>query len=592
MLHVTSEPLTGSSAIAPDTRGWNFFEADQTLKDLLSIYLEPRLLAHMQPWLHRLGHMAANELDEAAAFADKHPPVLHPRDRFGNDLQTIEYHPAYHQLEKAAYEIFGIHAMSHKPGVMDWPTPYPAVAKHALTFLFNQVEFGLGCPINVTDSGAHVLKLFGDDALKQRYLPRMLAQNLDTLWQGAQFMTEKEGGSDVGRLTTVARRDGDCWRITGEKWFCSNADGKAVLLLARPEGAAQGTRGLGLFLMPRFLEDGTPNSYRIVRLKDKLGTRSMASGECALDGALAYQVGSLERGFVQMAEMVNWSRLSNGVKSSALMRRACHDARAVMDGRTVFGMKLIDKPLARRQMMKILLPSEQSMSMWCFTAAALDEAEGYGDRAPSQEAAAVLRLATPVMKFRITREARMQTGDALEMRGGIGYVEDFVSPRLLRDAHLGSVWEGTSNIVALDAVTRAVRRHRCHEPYAAAVRARLEEATDLPVDFRESLSDYFNRAVAMVTRFAEQPEHEAGYRQACTNLYHATSAILMAWEANRIHALRGDARRLLFAKAVLDHRLAARDPFAPIDPASEERASYLLLRSVPVGMDEVRSLLA
>ena len=206
--------------------------------------------------------------------------------------------------------------------------------------------------------------------------------------------------------------------------------------------------------MPRYLDDGSQNHYRIVRLKDKLGTRSMASGEIKLEGAIAYAVGKLDRGFVQMAEMVNSSRLSNGVKSTALMRRAHHDAMTVARNRVVFGSRIIDLPLARRQLMKIMLPTEQALSMSFLTADALDRAE-----AGSQDAAALLRILTPTLKFRATRDARKVCGDALEMRGGIGYIEEFATSRLLRDAHLGSIWEGTGNIVAIDALTRAVGRH-------------------------------------------------------------------------------------------------------------------------------------
>ena len=140
--------------------------------------------------------------------------------------------------------------MSHRP-ILGWPRALPAVAKHAFTLLFNEAEFGLGCPINVTDSAAHLISRFGDDAAKARFLPRMLSQDMAQLWQGAQFMTEKEGGSDVGRLTSTATQTPDGWRIHGEKWFCSNADAAVVTLLARPAGAPAGTRGLGLFVMPR-----------------------------------------------------------------------------------------------------------------------------------------------------------------------------------------------------------------------------------------------------------------------------------------------------------------------------------------------------
>jgi acyl-CoA dehydrogenase len=187
------------SLIAPDTSDWNFFTADHALQDLLALYLVPDLLEHLAPHLTELGRRAAGDLDEAAHLADRHPPILHHRDRFGRDLQWIEYHPAYRRLEEAAFGTFAMHAMSHRAGVLGWPEPFPAVAKHAFTYLFNQAEFGLGCPINVTDSGAHVIRLFADDEVKERFLPNMLTDDVDVLWQGAQFMTEREGGSDVGR---------------------------------------------------------------------------------------------------------------------------------------------------------------------------------------------------------------------------------------------------------------------------------------------------------------------------------------------------------------------------------------------------------
>src|SRR5206468_1940785 len=251
--------------LAPDTTGMNFYRADPALTDLLRLHLPDPLFRHIEPHLDRLGGLAGGHLDECARLADRHTPVLHQRDRFGRDSQTIEYHPAYRELEKAAFGEFGIHAMSIRKGILGWPDKYPVVAKHAFTFLFNQAEFGLGGPINVTDGCAKLLNNFGSEELKASYL--------DGLTQ-----------TDMSKLTQI-----------------------------------------GLFLMPRRREDGSQTHYRIVRLKDKLGTRSMASGEIKLEGAVAYAVGRLDRGFVQMAEMVNSSRLSNGVKSTALMRRACHD---------------------------------------------------------------------------------------------------------------------------------------------------------------------------------------------------------------------------------------------------------------------------
>ncbi len=552
---------TKTNAIAPDTTGLNFYRADQSLQDLLHVHLQPKLVAHLTPHLDRLGALAGDQLDSCARLADQYTPILHHRDRFGRDVQSIEYHPAYRELERVAFGEFGIHAMSHATGILGWPETYPAAAKHAFTYLFNQAEFGLGCPINVTDGAAMLLSRFGNDALKAKYLGGLTTTDMSRLTQGAQFMTEKEGGSDVGSLTTTARKHGDDWRLYGEKWFCSNADAPVAMVLARPEGAPSGTRGVGLFLVPRWLEDGSPNAYRIVRLKDKLGTRSMASGEINFEGAIAYAVGNIERGFVQMAEMVNWSRLSNAVKSTALMRRALHDAYQVARNRKAFGKTVLSLPLARRQLMKMHLPMEQALSLCFVTADALDRAEVHG----SQDAAALLRILTPVLKFRATRDARKVCGDAVEFRGGVGYIEEFAPARLLRDAHLGSIWEGTSNIVALDAITRAVRRHSADAALAADLHARIADTRILPVTYADYLKRSVDRAIEHAQGVARHGEFEAEARGATSLLYHVASAVTLAWDADRIYAHRGDATRLLLSRLVVDHKLSPRDPFASRD---------------------------
>jgi alkylation response protein AidB-like acyl-CoA dehydrogenase len=573
--------------LAPDTSGMNFYRADPALADLLRIHLPDPLFRHIEPHLDRLGSLAGGHLDECARLADRHVPVLHQRDRFGRDVQWIEYHPAYRELERAAFGEFGIHAMSLREGIMGWPDKYPVVAKHAFTFLFNQAEFGLGCPINVTDGCAKLLSNFGSEALQAKYLDGLTQTDMSKLTQGGQFMTEKEGGSDVGSLTTTAIQEGDHWRLHGEKWFCSNADAEVVMLLARPESAGPGTRGVGLFLMPRKLDDGSPNHYRIVRLKDKLGTRSMASGEIKLEGAIAYAVGKLDRGFVQMAEMVNSSRLSNGVKSTALMRRAYHDAMTVAQNRVVFGSRIIDLPLARRQLMKIMLATEQALSMSFLTADALDRAE-----AGSQDAAALLRILTPTLKFRATRDARKVCGDALEMRGGIGYIEEFATARLLRDAHLGSIWEGTGNIVAIDALTRAIGRHGADAALAADLHARLDDSANVPVAFRDRLRTFADSAIGFARKVAGNSENEGDARRATSLLYHVASAVALAWEAARIHEMRGDARRLLLSRLVIDHRLSAGDPFRLADEGKQRAVTDLLLGARAGSLAEVGELLA
>jgi hypothetical protein len=312
----------------------------------------------------------------------------------------------------------------------------------------------------------------------------------------------------------------------------------------------------------------------------------MASGEIKLEGAIAYAVGSLDRGFVQMAEMVNSSRLSNGVKSTALMRRAHHDAMTVAANRVVFGSRIIDLPLARRQLMKIMLATEQALSMSFLTADALDRAE-----AGSQDAAALLRILTPTLKFRATRDARKVCGDALEMRGGIGYIEEFATARLLRDAHLGSIWEGTGNIVAIDALQRAVGRHGAEAALAADLHSRLDDSASVPRVWRDRLHGLTDRAVGFAREVARHSDNEAEARRATSLLYHVASAVVLAWEAGRIHEMRGDARRLLLSRMVIDHRVSAGDPFHLADSATQRAVTGLLLGDRAAGMAEVGELL-
>ena len=204
----------------------------------------------------------------------------------------------------------------------------------------------------------------------------------------------------MGALETEARQENGEWRLYGEKWFCSHTDADLALILARPQGAATGTRGLGLFAMPRRLEDGSRNRYRIVRLKDKLGTRSMASGEIRLEGAFAWQVGELRAGFKQMLDQVNLSRLSHGVRAAAMMRRCLNEALCVARNRIAFGRALIEMPLVRRQLLKLMVPAEQALSMYAWTADVMHRA----NRA-DEGAVHLLRILTPLFKVpRVPRQ--------------------------------------------------------------------------------------------------------------------------------------------------------------------------------------------
>jgi acyl-CoA dehydrogenase len=578
------ETTPWASPIAPDCSGQDFYAIDRGFQQLLALYLPAANLARLEPHLRRLGILAGGRLDELARIADQNQPILHPRDRLGRDEDWIEYHASYREMEQIAFAEFQLHAMSHRAGALGFDAPLQPVAKYAFQYLFVQGEFGIMCPVSVTDTSIHLINKYASPELKGYLLPRMLSGDLAMLWKGTQFMTEKTGGSDIGAIETIARNASGAWRLYGEKWFCSHADADIALLLARPEGGPAGTKGLALFALPRRLQDGSRNSYRIVRLKNKLGTRSMASGEIRLEGAVAYPIGRLDQGLKQMMDQVNLSRLSHGVRAAAMMRRCVNEALTAARHRVAFGKPIIEHPLLRRQLVKLIAPAEQALSMVMAAAAAMGEAE-----AGSAEAALVLRILTPLIKFRTCRDNVTVATGAMEVRGGNGYIEEWVNARLVRDAQIGLLWEGTSNINALDVLGRAVAKARAHKALEALLLGRLKEIAGLPAVFTRRLETALMGAFGFAERVARDPTAEAWARQASSALYHAASAVLLAWEGTRPGV---DARRALISRFVLEHRLAPQDPLAPTGAAWEALAIELLLNDADVPRVRAAELVA
>ncbi|SMG28204.1 acyl-CoA dehydrogenase family protein [Paraburkholderia susongensis] len=582
MSETIAQPAHGSSNI-PDSRGINFFSSDPDLARLLRVHLGDTLYEELESQFVSLGQRASEELDLWALSADKNPPALRHRTRRGEALQSIDKHPDYVALERVAYAELGLASMSHE--TRDGKTPPPPLVKYALTFLFVQAEFGLCCPVSMTDSLTRTLRRFGAPELVARFLPMLASRDFDTLYQGAMFMTEQAAGSDVARIATRAALETDAngerqWRLYGDKWFCSNADADLAMVLARPDGAPEGINGLGLFLLPKTLPDGSRNSYRIIRLKEKLGSRSMASGEIVLEGALAYLIGEVGRGFHQMADMINMSRLSNGVRAAGLMRRALTEALHIARNREAFGRKLISMPLMQRQLVKMMLPAEQSRSMFMRIALLLQQADA-GDR----QAAKCVRILTPLIKFRACRDARRVTGDAMEVRGGTGYIEEWSDARLVRDAHLGSIWEGTSNIVALD-IARAAKRDGALEPLRVYLQDLLG-AAGLPARSLALLRWSVTRACDTLASVADSGRDE-WVRQAGSALYHASTAVLMACEGAR---LAPDYRRLALAHLVVRHKLLPSDPLELRGADDEIEVVDALVNDRPVTLEQALRLL-
>lgn len=560
----------------PDSSGMNAFEVDTALQDLAWLYLTSDDQQRFLPELERMGALVGERLEELALTADKNPPTLQIRARNGADHEAVHKHPAYVELERYAFGEFGLAAMSHRAGVFGAATPLPPMIKYALVYLFVQAEFGLCCPLSMTDSLTRTLVKFGDKDLVEQYFDQLTSQDMDQLFQGSMFMTEQVAGSDVGAIETTAKLVDGVWKISGDKWFCSNPDAALGMVLARPESGESGTKGLSLFLLPRTLPDGSKNSYRILRLKDKMGTKSMASGEIALEDATAFLVGDPGQGFKQMTDMINMSRLANGVRSAGMMRRAVAEALFISKNRTAFGKRLIDLPLMRRQLMKMHVTTEQARSMTFHTAKVLQAADA-GDG----EQAKVLRILTPLIKFRTCRDARKVAGDGMEVRGGCGYIEEWSDARVLRDSHLGSIWEGTSNIVALD-VARAVRRAGSLEALRAYTAQLLDEAQDNGASTDE-VRKIFAGAADFLESVAGSRDSENDVRVAASAVYNATSAVFLIWEHAMLQKRTGySGDRHLLARAVIAHKLSPRDPLtrSPDAALDEDQIAALLERAL------------
>src|SRR5579884_3632143 len=432
-----------------------------------------------------MGAVASEQMDELAEVANRQGPALKQFDKRGQRVDEVIFHPAYHELERITYEEFAIAACTHREGALGWPGRVPQPVKFALGYLGMQAESGVFCPVSMTDALARVMEHYASEPLKQRFLPGLTSLTLDHLQQGAMFLTEKQGGSDVGLTTTVAKRrtiDRSAeeklqpeWELWGDKWFCSNVSADLILTLARPEGAPAGTRGLGLFLMPRLLDDGTRNAYTINRLKEKLGTRSLATGEVSLHGALAYQVGELDRGFVQMTEMINLTRIWSAIGSLAAMRRSYLEALIHTRHRVAFGRALADHPLMRRQLIDLLIEVEGCAALVFETAAVLERVDcGYRKSYEGEEQdRRLLRILTPLCKYYVPKRGEYVALEALEMRGGNGYVEEWVNARMLRDTIVNAIWEGSSNVVVLD-VARAMTKEKAERVLFDALLQRLQ----------------------------------------------------------------------------------------------------------------------
>ncbi len=435
--------------------------------------------------------------------ANRNEPRLLTHDRFGNRVDTVEFHPAWHSLMETAVAN-GHHSLPWEPDAPEGAH----VVRAALTYMSGQVESGHNCPISMTCSVIPALE--ASPEIARDWVPRIVSRGYDPSFRPpdekdgllmGMGMTEKQGGSDVRANTTRAERSNDGspgaeYRVTGHKWFTSAPMCDAFLILAQAPG------GLSCFLLPRWAPDGEVNGFHIQRLKEKLGNRSNASSEVEFDQAWALLVGEEGRGVATIIEMVNGTRLDCVIGSVALMRQAVSQAAWHVSHRSAFGSKLIDKPLMSNVIADLELETEAATLMMTRLAGAFDRSGAD----PSE--AAMKRIALPIAKYWVTKRASETVREALECLGGNGYVEESIMPRLYRESPVNAIWEGSGNVIALDVLRAASRSPDSLEMFlaeleaAAGLDARLDRAIEGAKSTISDASDLESSARRIVEQLA------------------------------------------------------------------------------------------
>lgn len=503
-----SERAKNPAAARGDLAAWreekaqNFFDSDGFFQRVLKHHLGPERFAEEAPGLSAFGAECAGLLNELVneTNRDEHLPVLRRFDAIGRRVEEVVFHPAY--------DVIGEHV--YRTGVMSrYATPGQELVQLAYAYLFSQNgEGGHLCPLACTAGLIKILQRKAPEWVQARCLPGLLRTDRShpEHFHGAQFLTELQGGSDVGAnaCTATPQSDGS-WRINGEKWFCSVIDADLYLMTARPVGAPEGTPGLGAFVVPRKLDDGTHNGVYVRRLKYKLGTRSMASGEADFIDAVAWPV-AVDGGFKAVVEIVlNTSRLYNAVCSSGSMRRVEIEASTYARHRKAFGQPIEQFPLVSRSLARITRETHASVA-GTFKLAALADRIDLGQARPEDEA--VYRLVVNMNKYWTSIRASQVIHEGIEVLGGNGAIEDFsVLPRLYRDAIVCESWEGTHNVLCAQ-VLRDLHRYRLHEAFFAHADAVMAAA---PAGHeREAMSHRLHADhLAVATLLDASPEHGA-----------------------------------------------------------------------------------
>ncbi|HSK23458.1 MAG TPA: acyl-CoA dehydrogenase family protein [Egicoccus sp.] len=520
------------------------WEDDLAIQRYLERVLPPEVHAEVVPSLAEMGHLAATDLKTWSDAMDdpSQEPRLRPFDAWGNRIDEVEISPYWDKIAEVAHR-HGVVATGYERAHGE----HSRVHQFALAYLFNPSSALYSCPLAMTDGAVKSLLVHGDRDLIERAVPRLTSRDPRTAWTSGQWMTERAGGSDVGRSETVARAEGPLWRLSGTKWFTSAVTADMALTLARPEGNGPGGRGLAMFYVEVRDEQGQLNNLRVLRLKSKLGTRQLPTAELALDGTLAQLVGSPADGTRNITPMLTITRLWNAVTAASGLRRGLALARDYARRREAFDGALVDLPLHQATLAWLRTQHEASLQL-SFRAAELlgrDEAGGATERE-----LLALRLLLPITKLTTGKQGIAGASEALEAFGGAGYIEDTHLPQLLRDAQVLPIWEGTTNVLSLD-VLRAIGSGEVLAAYVDEVRRAAMQATSAPVATVGKLAVDAADHAALWVRQASDAGPAAlqhGARRLSLTLGRSLQAALLAAQAQHDLDRHGDGRGVAVAQ--------------------------------------------
>lgn len=504
---------------APPTLG-NQYDSDRLLQEYLDRTMPEALRARFEPEYRELGELSGGELYRLSLADLNNEPVHTMWDPWGHRIDHVEVTEVWKRAQAICAE-HGLVAAGYDAEL----GPFARVHQHVLNYVVQGSLDTYNCPLAMTDGAARTLLDSGNQTLIDHALPRLLSRDPNRMWTSGQWMTEKIGGSDVGQTETVARQHGDEWRLYGTKWFTSATTADMALTLARPEGNPPGGRGLAMFYLELRDEEGRLQNLHINRLKDKFGTRKLPTAELTLDGVVARPVAGLQNGVRNITPMLNITRTWNAVAAVTGMRRAIALSRDYANKREAFGDRLIEKPLHVDTIADMIAQTQGAFLLAFRVVELLGRIES---KEASDDEQLVSRLLTPIVKLTTGKQAVSIASEALESFGGAGYVNDTGLPRLLADAQVLPIWEGTTNVLSLDTL-RALKQDGVFEAFVREIRGLLADAKDgrlvMPVARGEAALDHAGRWLSETS--SDRGALEAGARRFALTLGRLTELALL-----------------------------------------------------------------